>query len=61
LNLAGEPATIMLVGLQGGGKTTTAAKLARHLRRQGLRPLLVATDIRRPAGHSAVAAGGRAG
>lgn len=43
------PAIIMLVGLQGSGKTTTAAKLALHLRRQGKRPLLVAADVRRPA------------
>ncbi len=42
------PATIMLVGLQGSGKTTTAAKLARHLTKQH-RPLLVAADIYRPA------------
>ncbi len=39
----------MLVGLQGGGKTTTAAKLALHLKRSGQRPLLVAADNRRPA------------
>jgi len=39
----------MLVGLQGSGKTTTAAKLALHLRRSGQRPLLVAADNRRPA------------
>jgi len=37
--------TIMLVGLQGVGKTTVAAKLARHLQRQQRRPLLVAADI----------------
>ena len=49
LALSGEPAVIMLVGLQGGGKTTTGGKLARHLRKQGLRPLLAATDTRRPA------------
>ena len=47
---ADKPAdTYMLVGLQGGGKTTTAAKLALHLRNKGKRPLLVATDLRRPA------------
>jgi signal recognition particle subunit SRP54 len=39
----------MLVGLQGSGKTTTAAKLALNLRRQGHRALLVAADLRRPA------------
>jgi signal recognition particle subunit SRP54 len=42
-------ASIMLVGLQGVGKTTVAAKLARHLQRQKRRPLLVAADIQRPA------------
>lgn len=43
------PSVAMLVGLQGSGKTTTAAKLALHLRRSGHRPLLVAADNRRPA------------
>src|SRR5579884_1026180 len=43
------PTVIMLVGLQGSGKTTTAAKLALHLRKQGQRPLLVAADPYRPA------------
>ena len=47
---AGHPPSIaMLVGLQGSGKTTTAAKLALHLRSTGQRPLLVAADTRRPA------------
>lgn len=41
--------SIMLLGLQGVGKTTIAAKLARHLKKQGRRPLLVAADIYRPA------------
>jgi len=40
---------LMLAGLQGGGKTTTAAKLALYYRRRGRKPLLVATDIQRPA------------
>ena len=40
---------LMLVGLQGSGKTTTAAKLALNLRRQGHRSLMVAADLRRPA------------
>jgi signal recognition particle subunit SRP54 len=40
---------VMLVGLQGSGKTTNAAKLALHLREQGRRPLLVACDVYRPA------------
>ncbi len=43
------PTVIMLVGLQGSGKTTTAGKLANLLRKQGKRPLLVACDIYRPA------------
>ncbi len=43
------PTVVMLVGLQGSGKTTTAAKLALHLKRSGQRPLLVAADNRRPA------------
>ena len=41
--------TILLLGLQGSGKTTTAAKLAVHLRKAGRRPLLVAADLVRPA------------
>jgi signal recognition particle subunit SRP54 len=41
--------SVMLLGLQGVGKTTVAAKLARHLAREGGRPLLVAADIARPA------------
>jgi signal recognition particle subunit SRP54 len=44
-----SPAVIMLVGLQGSGKTSTAAKLALNLRQEGKRPLLVAADIYRPA------------
>lgn len=43
------PTIIMLVGLQGAGKTTTAGKLAKLLQRQGKRPLLVAADVYRPA------------
>ena len=50
LNLGAQsPAVIMLVGLQGAGKTTMAGKLALHLRKQGRRPLLVAADVYRPA------------
>jgi signal recognition particle subunit SRP54 len=49
-DLSGQPPhVILLVGLQGSGKTTTAAKLGLHLRKQGQRPLLVAADTRRPA------------
>jgi signal recognition particle subunit SRP54 len=43
------PSVVMLVGLQGSGKTTTAAKLALNLKKSGQRPLLVAADNRRPA------------
>lgn len=43
------PSTLMLVGLQGSGKTTTAAKLALHIRKQGQTVLLVAADLKRPA------------
>ena len=43
------PTVLMLVGLQGSGKTTTAAKLALQLRRQGHSSLLIAADLRRPA------------
>jgi len=43
------PSVIMMVGLQGSGKTTTAAKLALHLKHTGHKPLLVAADNRRPA------------
>lgn len=44
-----SPAVIMLVGLQGAGKTTMAGKLALYLRKQGRRPLLVGADVYRPA------------
>jgi len=50
LRMAEQPPTvILLVGLQGSGKTTAAAKLARQLKAQGLRPLLAACDLQRPA------------
>jgi len=50
LNLKGpQPRVVMLVGLQGAGKTTTAAKLAQRLRSQGERVILVAADPYRPA------------
>ncbi len=45
----GQPTGIMMVGLQGSGKTTTCAKLARWLQKQGHKPLLVAADMQRPA------------
>jgi len=50
LNLQGqEPAVIMLVGLQGSGKTTSAGKIANLLRKQKMRPYLVPADVYRPA------------
>ena len=50
LQMAGRPPTvIMLMGLHGSGKTTSAAKLGRHFQRQGQHPLLAAADVYRPA------------
>jgi signal recognition particle subunit SRP54 len=49
LELSGEPACLLLVGLHGSGKTTSAGKLARLLHKQGCAPLLVAADVYRPA------------
>ena len=50
LNISSRPPTvIMLVGLQGSGKTTLSSKLANYLRKQGKKPLLVACDVYRPA------------
>ncbi|MFO7802107.1 MAG: signal recognition particle protein [Desulfovermiculus sp.] len=51
LNLHGDtgPAVLMLAGLQGSGKTTTAAKLALHLKNQGHSPFMVPADVYRPA------------
>jgi len=50
LTMSSKPPTIvMLAGLQGSGKTTAAAKLARHLKKQGLGVLLVGVDLQRPA------------
>src|SRR5579872_1611293 len=49
LNLAGNPACVMMVGLHGSGKTTSSAKLAKLLLKQGRTPLLVAADVYRPA------------
>ncbi len=43
------PTVVMLVGLQGSGKTTSAAKLARHFQKQGQHPMLAAADVYRPA------------
>ena len=50
LNISSKsPSVVMLVGLQGAGKTTNGAKLAGYMRKQGKRPLLVACDVYRPA------------
>ena len=43
------PTVIMMIGLQGSGKTTTSAKLARYFKKEGRRPLLAACDLQRPA------------
>ena len=48
-HLTGSPVVVMLLGLQGSGKTTSAAKLARYITKQGRRPMLVAADPYRPA------------
>src|SRR5512138_51308 len=47
LQLSGNPSCVLLVGLHGSGKTTTAGKLARVLHKQGRTPLLVAADVYR--------------
>ena len=49
LALVGSPSVVMMVGLQGSGKTTTSGKLAMHLKTRGRRPLLVPCDVYRPA------------
>ncbi|HKO00852.1 MAG TPA: signal recognition particle protein, partial [Thermoanaerobaculia bacterium] len=49
LALVGGPAVVMMVGLQGSGKTTTSGKLALHLKNRGRRPLLAPADVYRPA------------
>jgi len=49
LDLTDNPSCIMMVGLQGSGKTTTSVKLANNIRKQGKHPLLVACDVYRPA------------
>lgn len=55
----GSPPVILMAGLQGSGKTTTAAKLALSLRKRGRRPLMVACDTRRPAAIDQLQALGR--
>ncbi|MHB8673467.1 MAG: signal recognition particle protein [Candidatus Limnocylindrales bacterium] len=59
-HLVGNPAVVLVAGLQGSGKTTTAAKLARHVIRLGRRPLLVAADPYRPAAADQLETLGRA-
>ncbi len=49
INLSGNPACVMMVGLHGAGKTTSSGKLAKLLLKQGRTPLLVAADVYRPA------------
>lgn len=49
LNLTGAPASILMCGLHGSGKTTSSSKLAKLLQKQGRAPLLVAADVYRPA------------
>ncbi len=49
LELSGRPAVVLLCGLQGSGKTTTAGKLAKRLAKRGRHPLLVAADLQRAA------------
>ena len=49
LNLTGHPSVLMMLGLQGSGKTTSSAKLAVKLKKEGKKPLLVACDVYRPA------------
>ena len=59
-HLSGSPAVVALVGLQGSGKTTSAAKLARHVVKLGRRPMLVAADPYRPAAADQLQTLGRA-
>lgn len=55
INLAGNPACILMVGLHGAGKTTSSGKLAKLLLKQGRTPLLVAADVYRPAAMDQIA------
>jgi signal recognition particle subunit SRP54 len=59
LQVGGNPACILMVGLHGSGKTTSSGKLARLLRKQGRQPLLVAADVYRPAAMDQIATLGR--
>src|SRR3982750_2934535 len=58
LNLE-KPARILMVGLNGAGKTTSSAKLARFLKKQGRNPVLIACDLQRPAAIEQLAPLGR--
>ncbi|MCS6823785.1 MAG: signal recognition particle protein [Cytophagaceae bacterium] len=49
INLKGDPAIVLIAGLQGSGKTTFSGKLANHIKKQGRKVLLVACDVYRPA------------
>lgn len=51
LNIELKPQTLMLVGLQGSGKTTTTAKLARYFQKKGLKPFVICADTYRPAAY----------
>ncbi len=59
LDLSGHPSIIMMLGLQGSGKTTSSAKLAVKLKKEGKNPLLVACDVYRPAAISQLQALGK--
>jgi signal recognition particle subunit SRP54 len=59
LEVGGNPACILMVGLHGSGKTTSSGKLARLLRKQGRQPLLVGADVYRPAAMDQIAALGQ--
>src|SRR5438046_6550224 len=54
-----RPRVILMLGLQGAGKTTTSGKLAKWLTKQGRHPLLVSTDVKRPAAIEQLTVGGR--
>src|SRR4029077_17948116 len=58
LNLE-KPARILMVGLNGAGKTTSSAKLANYLKKQGRAPLMIACDLQRPAAIEQLATLGR--
>src|SRR5436305_8471779 len=59
LQLSGNPSCVLMLGLHGSGKTTSSGKLARLLLKQGRTPLLVATDVYRPAAMDQLATLGR--